>query len=213
MATGANENGYGIMFAVGATWSGAAVVAIGALLASSLLAVLAARREAYKRVLDALDFMASPAVADARHQMGAIVNQKEPIATLEASVLSGRIAQLFVLTWAAQRLAAVRRSLGPSWTILIPRPHVLLRDSTGSWITYWMTQPAEEECGKDVPASILTRLQLVADRLQVHLDEDDYAGFEELHKGWGTKASKLAALPPTHDQASPPTRPAERSQS
>src|SRR5207244_657978 len=71
-----DKHAQGMISPVGTTWSGLAT-ACAAIFVSIVLAILSARREAYKRVLDALDFMASSAVDDARHQMGVIVNLKD----------------------------------------------------------------------------------------------------------------------------------------
>ena len=177
---------------------GSVVAAIIAAFAASVVSLLSARREAYKRVLDALDFMASERVANARHEMGAVVNSTGPYT--EDTTRSERIAQLFQLTWAAQRIEAVRRTLGPElrpftrangrWANALRRtlgaPHQLLRDSVGSWIVYWVDPPTEHEKGT---SSASSRLLLVADRLGgIHLDEDDTAGFDGLITAWGDNA-------------------------
>lgn len=171
-------------------------VAVAAVFVSAVLGVLAARRAAYERVIEALDLIGGEVVARARHRVGTIAFDhadelsQGSCVSLSVQDRSARIEDVFTILWAATRLNAVRRSLGPRWPrrgaagvtrqpILGARgPHRLLVDSSGDWMRYWLKQTAWG-------AEQLPLIRAVAKAIDATLDEDDTVTLRELQRAWG----------------------------
>ena len=116
------------MSAVSVTVSAAAVVV------SATVGLSSALRAQYDRVLNVLDYISGDQVAQARHQLGMIIHSGQMPKT--AHDTNRRVADLFVVLWAFQRVNAVRRSL-PRKLPWLHGPHTLLRTNVRPWVEYW----------------------------------------------------------------------------
>lgn len=164
--------------------SGVVTVAISAiaLLVGAAFSALAARRAAYERVMKVLDFVSEGTVARARHYVGAVVYDYpkqlaagERIPFSNAEERSARVEDLFTILWAARRIEATRRSLGPEWGHR--GPHRLLRDSVEKWVDWWIDIPPETD-GR-------MRIEQVGLCLGATLDRaDDLDGLITLRANW-----------------------------
>jgi hypothetical protein len=153
---------------------------VAALLIGAMFSALATRRAAYERVMRAVDLVSDGSVASARHKLGALVydypeeiTSGTPILVDDKDVRSQRVADLFTILWAARRLEATRRSLGPER--VVGGPHRLLRDSVASWVEWWV---APDKNGR-------VRVRAVAECLEASVsEEDDLNGLTTLHRRW-----------------------------
>jgi hypothetical protein len=179
-------------------------VAIGAVVVTVVLGLLNARRAAYDRVIRALDLVSEGEVAKARHRVGAVLyDYPNELAARVALPLmaedhSSRIEDLFTILWAATRLNAVRRSIGPR----IPGhrstgftrtpiwgargPHKLLEQSAAGWVRFWMLRTRSGEA--DIPLIVA-----IAHTLGVQLDDDDTSGLKDLYVSWGDRPASVTA--------------------
>lgn len=164
-------------------------ISLIALLVGASFSVLAARRAAYERVMQALDFVSDGTVAKARHHLGALVYEYPDQLVAGDEILtsrsdsdhrSARIEDLFTILWAARRLEATRRSLGATWAHR--GPCELLRDSVAKWVQWWV----EELPGSDDTM----RIERVAICLQATVDRgDDLDGLITLRDTWDVPRS------------------------
>ena len=81
-------------------------ISVIALLVGAAFSALAARRAAYERVMQALDFVSDGTVAKARHHLGALVYDYpvelatgDRILTDSSEVRSARVEDLFTILW------------------------------------------------------------------------------------------------------------------
>ena len=173
-----------------------AVVAVAAIVVSASLAALNARRAAYERVMDALDYVSQGAVAAARHKLGTVVYDHNDdvlhrrLISYPPQERSDRIENLFSVLWAATRLDAVRVSLGRR-SFGSFGPHYLLEQSLSSWVKYWM-QPEPDARGKNR----ISRIIAVAECLGARLDVDDMRSLNGREQNW-PDAHKSGGLPAT----------------
>lgn len=111
-------------------------VSAAALVVSIIVGLSSALRSQYDRMINVLDYISSDQVAQARHQLGLIIHSRRVLSVGHET--DQRVADLFVILWAFQRVNAVRRSLPwiQRW-LPLPSPHTLLRKSVEPWVQYW----------------------------------------------------------------------------
>lgn len=156
-------------------------VTIAAVVVTAVFGGLTARRAAFDRVMNALDFISEGPVARARHRLGTILYEHSE-EVLRGALLSGtdeerseRIEDLFIVLWAATRLEAVRRSLGHRRAAA--GPHGLLEESTSNWVKYWM-EPYQ------LNSRVSTRIDAVAQTIDATMDDDDTRAMTALYNRW-----------------------------
>jgi hypothetical protein len=114
------------------------VVSITAVAATVLFGYLAALRTQYDRVLNVIDYISSAQVTEAQHRLGLVIHG----GGVPAREIPDRVADLFVLLWAFERVEAVRKTLPRSRRAIatpLDGPHRLLRETVGPWVGYWRT--------------------------------------------------------------------------
>lgn len=131
---------------------------------------LTALRAQYDRVLNVVDFIGSDAVANARHELGTIIEAPARHQALTADQQSIRTKDLFIILWAIGRIEAVRQTLSSRPERLVGGPHKLLRASTEKWVEYWSGHLDE---------SFLKELGLAEGSIK-----DSAAGLDALRKEW-----------------------------
>lgn len=115
------------------------VVSVAAVAATVLFGYLTALRAQYDRVLNVIDYVSSVQVAEAQHRLGLVIHGGGEVPAYE---IPDRVADLFVLLWAFERVEAVRKTLPRSRRAIatpLDGPHRLLRETVGPWVAYWRT--------------------------------------------------------------------------
>ncbi|WP_454194965.1 hypothetical protein [Nocardia sp. Marseille-Q1738] len=126
-----------------------------AALAAVIFGWLTVLRAQYERVLNVVDYISSDRVAEARHQLGSVIYDRGGIVTSRQR--RETLENLFVVLWAARRVAVVRETLpriarnNSPWS----GPHRLLRKSTEDWVKFWVRyyEVVANETGADTAGS------------------------------------------------------------
>jgi hypothetical protein len=137
------------------------VVSVAAFAATVVFGCLAALRAQYDRVLNVIDFISSVQVTQARHRIGLIIHR----GVVSEREVQDRIADLFVILWAYERVEAVRRTLPRSGLMIagpLGGPHRLLRESIGPGVDYWRTHIGRVERVLNSPDTAMSARPLYA---------------------------------------------------